>query len=390
MKKLGIIIGIVIVIVGAFVLFIFNSKYLFVLNGDSVITLNLNDSYEELGARTIFGQKLEADGNVDTSKIGEYVIAYYCGKNHIDRIVKVIDTTKPEITINGQAEINVAVNGQYIEKGATAIDNYDGDITDKIVIDNTSLDLENNGSYKIIYSVIDSSGNKEETERIVNVSDQGPLTMGLEDFNLNGYFEDTILKETEDKGQEYLDETVFYGDSITFNFAYYGQLKWESVWAMSSLTPENAHTWDVPFYKYNGEKISLINGLKKYQPKRVIITLGANAVAVTTKDFFIQKYEELIIKAKEASPNTILIVQSIFPIDSRYKGTSLNNAKINNYNYYLAEMCERHGAYFLNTASILKDGSGHMKKGYAYNSDGIHPLPAANREIMNYIRKHGV
>ena len=108
----------------------------------------------------------------------------------------------------------------------------------------------------------------------------------MKDFKLDGYFENTILKETVDMGDNYINETIFYGDSITFNFFYYGQLSQNNIWAMSSLTPENAHIWKVPFYRYN-DKITLIDGLKKYKPKRIIITLGANAVSVTTKDFFI-------------------------------------------------------------------------------------------------------
>lgn len=133
----------------------------------------------------------------------------------------------------------------------------------------------------------------------------------MKDFKLDGYFTNTILKETNDMGSNYIDETIFYGDSITFNFFYYGQLKQSNVWAMSSLTPESALTLKVPFYKYNDE-ISLIDGLKKYKPKRIIITLGANAVAVTTKDFFISSYEELIKKLKKLVLKLLLLYNLSF------------------------------------------------------------------------------
>ena len=302
---------------------------------------------------------------------------------------RVVDKEEPTITLNGLGEINIVLNGQYVEVGATAIDNYDGDITDDIIITN-NVDLTKPGEYKVIYEVKDSSNNEKKVERIVNVQESGPLSLSMKDFKLDGYFENTILKDTPDMGVNYLNETIFYGDSITFNFFYYGQLSQNNVWAMSSLTPENAHTWKVPFYRYH-EDITLIDGLKKYKPKRVIITLGANAVSVTTKEFFINKYEELIIKAKEASPDTTIIVQSIFPVDNRYNtNSSLNNVKINNYNYYLAEMCERHGVYFLDTEEILKDSEGYLRKDYCYSSDGIHLLPAGNVTVMNYIRTHGV
>ena len=109
------------------------------------------------------------------------------------------------------------MNGQYVEVGATAIDNYDGDITDDIIITN-NVDLTKPGEYKVIYEVKDSSNNEKKVERIVNVQESGPLSLSMKDFKLDGYFENTILKDTPDMGVNYLNETIFYGDSITFNF----------------------------------------------------------------------------------------------------------------------------------------------------------------------------
>jgi len=390
MKKVIIIVVSIIVslLVIGFIIY-YNSSSFIKLNGESKITINLGEEYKELGAKTIINSKIRIEGKVDNTKVGDYKIKYYHNKKYKERIITVVDNIKPEIILNGLGEINVVLNGQYIELGATATDNYDGDLTDNIVITN-NVDLKVSGEYKVIYEVKDSSNNITTIERTINVSESGPLSLSMKEFTLDGYFENTILKETEDMGRSYIDETIFYGDSITFNFFYYGQLKQNNIWAMSSLTPENAHTWKVPFYKY-GEEITFIDGLKKYKPKRVIITLGANAVAVTTKDFFIGKYEELIKKAKEASPDTTIIVQSIFPVDSRYNSNkSLNNIRINNYNYYLAEMCERQGVYFLDTEEVLKDSSGYLKKNYCYSSDGIHLLPSGNEAVMNYIRRHGV
>lgn len=390
MKKVIIIVVSIIVslLVIGFIIY-YNSSSFIKLNGESKIIINLGEEYKELGAKTIINSKIRIEGKVDNTKVGDYKIKYYHNKKYKERIITVVDNIKPEIILNGLGEINVVLNGQYIELGATATDNYDGDLTDNIVITN-NVDLKVSGEYKVIYEVKDSSNNITTIERTINVSESGPLSLSMKEFTLDGYFENTILKETEDMGRSYIDETIFYGDSITFNFFYYGQLKQNNIWAMSSLTPENAHTWKVPFYKY-GEEITFIDGLKKYKPKRVIVTLGANAVAVTTKDFFIGKYEELIKKAKEASPDTTIIVQSIFPVDSRYNSNkSLNNIRINNYNYYLAEMCERQGVYFLDTEEVLKDSSGYLKKNYCYSSDGIHLLPSGNEAVMNYIRRHGV
>lgn len=324
-------------------------------------------------------------------KIGTYKINYKYFYSNIKRIVKVVDTIKPVINLDGNVEINLALGATYKEPGYNSSDNYDGDLTKKVVITN-NIDTTKAGIYDVIYEVTDSSGNKESVIRKVSVNEKGPLSMGLEEYSLNGYFDMTILKETERKDDNYINETIFYGDSITENFAYYNALSWNVVWAKASLTPENAHTWQVPIRPY-GVNMTLANAVKTYKPKRLVITLGANAVAVMTEDYFISTYEDLVKKVKENSPDTIIIVQSIFPVDIRWDthantNNSINNTKINRLNYKLAEMCERQEVKFLNTAEVLKDSSGRLEKGLGYDSDGIHLLPSGNSKVVEYFRTH--
>ena len=79
-----------------------------------------------------------------------------------------VDTRKPIIRVIGTDEI-VNVGKSYTDKGATATDDYDGDITDKIVINNP-VDTEESKIYLVTYNVEDSSGNKaKEGNRTVIV-----------------------------------------------------------------------------------------------------------------------------------------------------------------------------------------------------------------------------
>lgn len=78
------------------------------------------------------------------------------------------DITPPVITLIGNPQVQVALNGQYTELGATAIDNVDGDLTNKIFISgqvNTAVV----GTYQIIYAVVDRSGNSASAQRSVLV-----------------------------------------------------------------------------------------------------------------------------------------------------------------------------------------------------------------------------
>lgn len=83
--------------------------------------------------------------------------------------VQETDITPPVITLVGEAQIYLTVGEPYIELGATASDDVDGDISDQIVITG-SVDVENAGTYTLTYDVSDQAGNAADTViRIVEV-----------------------------------------------------------------------------------------------------------------------------------------------------------------------------------------------------------------------------
>jgi PKD repeat protein len=61
-----------------------------------------------------------------------------------------VDTTKPIITLIGDATINLTIGDPYTDKGATANDNLDGNITSKIVKAGT-VNTAAAGTYTITY-----------------------------------------------------------------------------------------------------------------------------------------------------------------------------------------------------------------------------------------------
>ncbi|HBV85089.1 MAG TPA: hypothetical protein DEF42_00100 [Desulfosporosinus sp.] len=80
-----------------------------------------------------------------------------------------VDTVKPVITLNGLPEITLQVGSTYIDAGATAEDNVDGDLTDELIVTNP-IDTAQVGTYTIRYNVIDAYGNQaEEVVRTVHI-----------------------------------------------------------------------------------------------------------------------------------------------------------------------------------------------------------------------------
>ena len=117
---------------------------------------------------------IEIEGNVDVTKLGKYDIKIVASrkKKHISRkvAVKVVDTQAPVISLSGDTEITLEAGSNYEEAGFSAVDNYDGDITDKVET-SAEVDTYTKGDTTIVYSVKDSSGNEAFTERVIHVED---------------------------------------------------------------------------------------------------------------------------------------------------------------------------------------------------------------------------
>ncbi len=86
----------------------------------------------------------------------------------ITKDITYLDNASPIITLNGERTLYVNLNGKYQEQGATAEDNCDGNITNKIVTSGT-VNTSTPGEYQITYEVTDSAGNKTSLVRKIFV-----------------------------------------------------------------------------------------------------------------------------------------------------------------------------------------------------------------------------
>ena len=86
-------------------------------------------------------------------------------------------SSDPVITLNGDANMTLYVGSTYNEKGATASDICDGDLTDKIEISG-SVDTSKKGTYTITYNVTNSDGKVGEAKRTITVQNKSLVTLG--------------------------------------------------------------------------------------------------------------------------------------------------------------------------------------------------------------------
>lgn len=78
------------------------------------------------------------------------------------------DTTPPVITIMGANPSTVSLYAPYVDPGATATDDVDGNITSHVTVTN-NIDTSLIGTYSVTYSVSDSAGNSATASRTVIV-----------------------------------------------------------------------------------------------------------------------------------------------------------------------------------------------------------------------------
>lgn len=174
-----IIITIILMLITLIVFIFFNPLIKIKLIGKDE-TIEVFTKYKDKGVK-IEGtkNKVQTINKVNTNKLGTYTITYKITHlkttKIIKRKIKVVDTTKPEITLQGN-EVTIYQNDTYNEPGYTATDNYDKDITSKVKVTN-NIDNTKAGTYEVTYSVSDSSKNKTEIKRKVNVIEK-PKTQG--------------------------------------------------------------------------------------------------------------------------------------------------------------------------------------------------------------------
>ena len=130
------------------------------LTGSSSITIEQGTEYSEPGwtasDNVDSSLTVNVEGTVDANVVGDYRLTYSTSDDagnttSVTRTVSVVDTTSPEITLNGASEVNHDFGQPYVDAGATATDSNDGDID---VSDTGAVDVNTPGTYTITYTVI--------------------------------------------------------------------------------------------------------------------------------------------------------------------------------------------------------------------------------------------
>jgi hypothetical protein len=205
-----------------------------------------------------------------------------------------------------------------------------------------------------------------------------------------------VLGETPSAGQGYIDRITFLGDSTSYGLKYYAKLsggkETAQVWTPASGTLTLDHqSYATIVYPPSGEEISIRDAITDAQPEILMITLGVNGVSFLGEKDFKAEYGDLISDIMEISPDTRIIVQSIFPVAASYEYLkSINNDKINTANQWLRDIASEYGVRYLDTVSVLAVGTGGFLPETYHNGDGIHLNGETFTIVLDYIKTHAL
>lgn len=212
--------------------------------------------------------------------------------------------------------------------------------------------------------------------------------------------EQAELRSTEDLGTEYLDRMIFLGESTTAHLRSRSGLHPEQVWANESGTMKLDSTLlSRPIQDpISGNSITVVQAAELYRPEYLVLSFGLNGIMsfIQNRDSYLKNYRALIEQVLRASPDTRIIVQSVYPVARAESQTDWKfsvppeqiNASLQAVNGWLLELCrDIPSARFADTASVLYDGAGFLRTDYT--TDGIHLTKSAYDEILLYLRTHG-
>ena len=213
---------------------------------------------------------------------------------------------------------------------------------------------------------------------------------------------DVFLAQSEDAGEKYVDSFVFLGESTTYHLKSRGVLnggrETKQVWAPKSgtLMLDRSTASCRIVYPETGEELDIYEAVKRKKPKYIMLTFGLNGAAKNISsgsEYFKDCYSRLIDRIQSAAPDTVIILQSCFPVAENMDMTSykVSVAELNKYidtlNLWTQELAMELELGYLNTAEILKDEKGFLRSEYQVG-DGYHLTAEAYKQMLYYMRTH--
>ena len=198
-----------------------------------------------------------------------------------------------------------------------------------------------------------------------------------------------LLTETADAGTDYLNETLFLGDSNTVRLYNNGLISLQQFCAKEGIGTQVALSEGIVTFKKDSNHYTIPQAVAMMKPRRVVMTFGTNDTGMEVPDF-IAHYTALIQAIQQSYPYTDIIVNTVPPVPADHSNyPHMDQAKIDDFNMALLDLCEQLGVRFLNSAEALKGSDGYGIADY-YTSGDIHLKSAGLKAVLSYLRTHAL
>ncbi len=190
----------------------------------------------------------------------------------------------------------------------------------------------------------------------------------------------------------WFNDVVFVGDSVTEGLKLYrgNAIPGAKFLSAGSMSATNILSGQI-LPTYQGEKVTLPEGVRKSGAKYVYIMLGMNNISYGV-DRATSDMKTVIDSITAANPSVKIVIESVTPMTSTSsrKDSGLNNTTINAYNERMKQLAAENGWYYVNVAEAVSDENGYFIQSYCSdaNNMGMHFNSKGVAAWIEYLKTH--
>lgn len=257
--------------------------------------------------------------------------------------------------------------------------------------------------FSLVYvSILNNRSKPEITEPVIENQPNVETQAEIDPYDKTIYeteivkYADVILP-LNSTNTNYLNETLFVGDSNTEGIGAFEHLPMQNVLGKHSMNIQGFTsddflliTEDNPETEEDESRyITMFNVLAGKQPQRIIINFGTNnAGSHAVPAQFAKTYADTLNQIKTTCPNTKVIVAAILPVCKDRAYPKIKQDVIDLFNLELAQLCKENGYGFLHYPEVFKDNSTGYANADYFSADGVHLNGDGYRLLLDYAAKH--
>lgn len=198
------------------------------------------------------------------------------------------------------------------------------------------------------------------------------------------------VPETEAVEDSYFDDAAFIGDSRIDGFRLYSGIKNGEFIVHTGLSIFQVEKKDIT---YKGQKMKVLEALKKGEYKKVYVSLGVNELGMNNDTGYRDRFAKLMDDIRAQQPDATIYIQLLIPVNEkkcREKGIAsyIENGHLQIYNDILREVAQEKHVFLVDPAEELTNETGEPP--YESVADGVHFQREPYKQWFDYLKRHTI